>query len=269
MKRLLFLLSLFLVLQIAQAQVTTNEGSGLAPTYPSLADAITALNAATITSPVIITLTGAETAPTGGYSITASGDATNTIVIQGNSSVITASAALTVGALNDAVFKIIGGDFITIQNFTMQENGANAVNTPPASNNMTEFGVAVFYATAIDGSQNITLKNNTISLNRVYANTFGIYINATHTATAMSVSATATGASGGNHNLAITGNAISNVNNGIIVIGPTAAVDMNDGVVIGGSLADANTLSDFGTTGTFSGYANVSGTVNGILVRNT
>ena len=39
----------------AQFSVTTNGGSGLAATYPSLADAITALNGATITAPVVIT----------------------------------------------------------------------------------------------------------------------------------------------------------------------------------------------------------------------
>ncbi|MBL0102454.1 MAG: hypothetical protein IPP51_00955 [Bacteroidetes bacterium] len=72
----------------ADAQVTTNSGSGLAPTYTSLADAITALNAATITGPVTITLTGNETAPAGGYSITATGTSTNTIVISGSSSTI-------------------------------------------------------------------------------------------------------------------------------------------------------------------------------------
>jgi hypothetical protein len=55
------------------AQVTTNSGSGLAPTYPDLASAITALNGATITSPVVITLAGNETAPVGGYSITGFG----------------------------------------------------------------------------------------------------------------------------------------------------------------------------------------------------
>ena len=39
----------------AQFAVTTNSGSGLAATYPSLAAAVSALNAATITSPVVIT----------------------------------------------------------------------------------------------------------------------------------------------------------------------------------------------------------------------
>ena len=86
-------IALFIVLQSFNSfsQVTTNGGSGLLPTYPNLAAAITALNGATITSPVVITLTGNETAPvTNGYAITATGTSTNTIIIQGSSSTITA-----------------------------------------------------------------------------------------------------------------------------------------------------------------------------------
>ena len=237
-----------------------------------MAAAITALNAATINTPVVITCpTGTETAPAGGYSITATGTVTNTITIQGNgaaNSIITAFTPQTSGNLNDGIFKIVGGDYITISGFALQENAANTT-TAAGTNNMTEWGVALLYASTTDGCQNISIINNTITLNRTYQNTFGIYSNSTHSATAVTTSATATGATGGNHNLTITGNSISNVNMGIVVIGPTAAADMNNVVTIGGSVPNANTITNFGTTGTFSTYANVSGTVNGILVRNT
>ncbi|MBK6749591.1 MAG: hypothetical protein IPG67_06165 [Acidobacteria bacterium] len=66
--------------------VTTNGGSGLAPTYPDLASAITALNAipgGITSSPTTITVTGTETAPAGGYTITATGTVANPIVIDG------------------------------------------------------------------------------------------------------------------------------------------------------------------------------------------
>ncbi len=265
----LFVVLCLLLSTTTFAQVTTNEGSGLAATYPSLSAAITALNGASITSPVVITLSGNETCPAGGYSITATGTASNTIIIEGSSSIITApNPAGTAGALNDAIFKIIGGDFITIRNFTMQENSLNTT-TAAASNNMVEWGVALLYASTTNGCQNITIDNNIITLNKVYQNSFGIYSNSTHSATSVTTSATATGAAGGNHNLVITRNTISNVNNGIVVVGPTAAADMNATCTIGGSVANANSVTDYGTTGTFSGYANVSGTVNGILVRNT
>ena len=164
--------------------------------------------------------------------------------------------------------RIIGGDYITISGFNMQENAANTATTA-ASNNMTEFGVAIFYASATDGAQNVTIQTNTITLNRNYQNTFGIYANSTHNATAVTTAATATGALGGTHNLKIYSNNISNINTGLLVVGPTAAADQNQGLEIGGTSPLGNIISNFGTTGTFSGYSNVSGTVNGLQVRDT
>ena len=78
------------MLNVSTAQVNTNSGSGLAATYPDLASAVTALNAATISSPVTITLTASETAPAGGYVITAQGSAANTIIIDGAGFTLTA-----------------------------------------------------------------------------------------------------------------------------------------------------------------------------------
>lgn len=212
-----------------------------------------------------------ETAPVGGFNITATGYLGDPIIINGGSGpnpVITANAALVAGTLNDAIFKIIGGDYITISNLNLTENAANTT-TAAATNNMTEWGIALLYNTTSDGATNCSLLNNTITLNRIYQNTFGIYANATHTAGAPTTSATAI-AGGGNNGLIVYGNAISNVNIGILVVGPTAAADQNDGIDIGGTTAlTGNTLTNFGTTGTFSSFANVSGSVNGILVRNS
>ena len=207
----------------AQFAVTTNGGSGLAATYPSLAAAVTALNGATITGPVIITCpAGTETNPAGGYSITATGTATNTIIIQGNgaaNSVITAPApAGTAGNLNDAIFKIIGGDFITIQGFAMNENAAN-LTTTTASNNMVEWGIALLYASTTNGAQNNTIQNNRVSLSRLYQNTFGIYSNVRHSSTAPTTTAEITNATGSNSLNKFYSNSINNVNYGIVIIG--------------------------------------------------
>ncbi|WP_347066136.1 T9SS type A sorting domain-containing protein [Flavobacterium sp. WV_118_3] len=260
---------LFLAAFVGHAQVTTNGGSGLNPTYPSLAAAITALNGATITSPVAITLTGNETAPAGGYVITAEGSSTNVITISGSTSTIMAPTPQTSGALNDAIFKLVGADWVVIQGFTMTENPANTTTTA-GTNNMTEWGIALLYGSATNGAQNNVIQNNTISLNRTYQNTFGIYSNSTHSATAVTTSNPATGTNGGNHNLKVYTNDISNVNIGILVVGPSAAADHNMGLDIGGgTTATGNSITNFGTTGTFSSYANVSGSVNGVLVRNT
>jgi len=246
--------------------------------YADLAAAITDLNTQGVgVGGVILNLVAAnpQTAPLGGYIIGGTGSlvlttssATNPITIQGNGNTITAPVGQTAGNLNDGIFKIIGGDYITISNFTMLENAANVITTA-ASNDMTEWGVALLYVTTTDGAQNNTISGCTIDLNRTYQNTFGIYSNSTHSATAVTVSATATTPAGSNSGLAVTGNSITDVNIGIVVVGPTAAADHNDGLTIGGSAPNANSITNYGTTGTFSGYANVSGTVNGVLVRNT
>ena len=274
---LLFAVVLFAAAKVnAQVVVTnpTNTTPNLAATYTSLALAVTAVNATTaISGPVIITLSGAETCPSGGYSITAipaGASAVNNITIQGSASTITApSPAGTVGNLNDAIFKLIGADFITIQNFTMRENVLNTI-TVAATNNMVEWGVALLYASTVNGAQNNTIQNNNIVLNRTYQNTFGIYSNSTHSATAVTTLATATTTTGGNSGLKIYGNTIDNVNFAILVVGPTAAADFNNGVDIGGIAAPtANTITNYGTTSTISAYASVSGTGWGILVRNS
>lgn len=279
--RICLLIGLIAVMQssaFAQISVSvdnpTNTTPNLLASYTSLADAITALSGITaISGPVTLTAgPGSETAPAGGYviSFTATTTATNTVTILGSfGPTITASPSLTAGNLNDAIFKIIGSDYVTIRNFTMQENAANTT-TAAATNNMTEWGVALLYATSTNGAQNCTIRGNTISLNRTYQNTFGIYSNSTHTAAAPTSSATATTTAGGNSGLTIWSNNISNVNNGIVVVGPTAAADHNELLDIGGSdVSTGNTISNYGTTGTFSAYANVSGTIYGVLVRNT
>ncbi len=222
-----------------------------------------------MTSNTVITLTSNETAPVGGWSLTQTGTASFSLTLDGGGFTVTAPTPQASGVLHDALIEILGGDYITIQNFVMRENNSNTT-IAAGTNNMTEWGVAVFYATATNGSQNISILNNNIDLDRTYQNTSAIYVNATHTSTVVTTSATATGANGGNHNLVIRGNTITEVNMGIIVIGPTAAADQNTTVDIGGATApEGNTITNFGTTGTFSGYANVSGTVNGILLRNT
>ncbi|HOF08265.1 MAG TPA: hypothetical protein PKY44_09570, partial [Bacteroidales bacterium] len=156
------------------------------PVYPTLSAAIDSLNHQGVgPGGVIINVAAgySQTAPAGGYVITASGDPFKPIMIQGNGNIVTAFSPQASGALNDAIFKIIGGDYITISGFMMTENPANTTTTA-SSNNMTEFGVALFYATPDDGPQHCTITNNTITLGALYQNAFGIYANSRHTATA-------------------------------------------------------------------------------------
>lgn len=239
--------------------------------YPTLADAVTALNAQGVAAGGVVlnVLAGnPETAPAGGYVIGGAGSLVltttgsgNTVTIQGNGNTITASAALTAGALNDAIFKLIGADWITITGFTMQENPANTTTTP-ASNNMTEWGVALLHVSTTDGAQNNTITGNTISLNRSYTNTWGVYANNRHSATVMGTTEDVTNATTGPNNYnKVYYNNISNVNMGIAFIGTGTAAYQDVGNDVGGSSAmTGNTITNWGGAAAASSYISNSGT---------
>ena len=264
-----FLVNMILLNAGLIGQVTvTNPGNvvpALSGTYPNLDAAIIALNTRTnITGPVTIALNAGfpQTTPMGGYTITAilvGASAANTVTFAGNANTITAFTPQAIGNLNDAIFKIIGSDFVTIQNFVMQENALNVTNTPATSNNMTEWGVALLRASITDGAQNNTIKNNTISLNRTYTNTFGVYSNVRHSATAPTSTVDITNVSGSNFGNKIYNNAINNVNYGVVFNGSSDATQMDSGNDIGGSsAATGNTFTNWGTGAALSGYIDLT-----------
>ncbi len=135
----------------SSAQVSTNGGSGLSLSYSTLSEAISALNAATITAPVIITLQGNETAPSGGYVITAQGTMANPITINGNQKALFGSSANVAGSFTDAVLRLVGADYVIIQNFIIMENPA-ALNETPSTNTVTEWGIALLGASTSNGA---------------------------------------------------------------------------------------------------------------------
>jgi hypothetical protein len=259
----------------AQFAVTTNSGSGLDATYTSLANAITALNAATITSAVVITCpTGTETAPLAGYNITATGTSTNTITIEGNgaaNSIITAFTPQASGLKTDAIFKIVGGDYVTIQNFKLQENSANTT-TAVATNNMTEFGIGIFLTTATNGAQNNTIQNNTITLSSAsaYQNAIGVFSTSASSSTNGTLAASSI--AGTNSNNKFYSNTISGVAQGFYFISPaqTATIFESGNDIGGTSLATGNTIT-YGISNTVAdlGLTNYSGLLaSGIMFRN-
>lgn len=271
---LLLAVILFSNLSTAQNVNVTSTGGTTSATYLTMSAAITAINTAVHTGTINCNVPAnySEAAPIGGYRITATGTLANPITFTKSTGVtvtFTANASLVAGSLTDAIFKIVGGDYITIDGYTMLEN-ANTTYTI-ASNTMTEFGIYIAYASSTNGCNNITLKNNTITLNRLYANSFGIYANSTATETTPTTLANA-GTGGGNNNLSITSNSISNVNGGIIVVGPQVAADHNDGLYIGGAATtDGNSITNYGGTGTHSFTAAVNFTVGfsyGIHIKN-
>lgn len=285
MKKMLHFSMLPILLTFAGVQmnaqnvtVTSTSGSSTTANYATLAEAITAINGGTIHTGTIVCgvnsdVYTAETAPAGGYEITATGTAANPITFKklgsGVNPTFTASSSLVAGSLNDAIFKIIGGDYITIDGFTMRENPANTVFATAATNNMTEFGVALLLASTTNGAQNNTVQNCVISLDRTYRNTFGIYANARHTASDVITVAEAASPAGSNSNNKFYSNTISNVNLGVALVGANLAANMDSGNDAGGaSAATGNTFTNWGGNSVLSAYPNLIGNSLGIYAVN-
>lgn len=277
-KWLWLFLSFFLITGLKSQVVSVTNPNSTTPnlnaTYPSLAAAVTAVNGITsISGVVVITLnpSNPQTAPAGGYAInfTAATSGSSNIIFEGNNNIITAFTPQTSGSITDAVFKLIGVDYVTIRNFNLRENSSNT-GTVAGINNMTEWGIALLCSSTINGAQNNFLLNNTISLNRNYRNTFAIYSNTNHSATAPSSSLLLTdGVNGPNSNNKIYGNNISNVNMGICLVGSSVVANMDTGNDIGGTgTSSGNTLSNWGGQSTSSSYVNNSGTSYAIYLNN-
>ena len=251
-------------------QVSTNGGSGLAATYPSLADAIAALNTAILTAPVVINVNADQTAPAGGYIITAQGTAVNTITLRGNNNIVVASNAHVPGSFMDAVFRLEGADYLTLEQFVMMEN-PSATNASDATNTVTEWGVALLAGSLTNGSQNNIIRNNTISLrvSTVDRNTFGIYSNVRHSTTNVLFGGDPTVFSGTNSNNKIHNNTINNVNFGISFTGSGISGNADTGNEMGGPVAgQGNIITEFGKVKSSVLYASHTDTNFGIQAIN-
>ncbi len=278
------LLALLFGVMRVQAQLTvsvTNPGNAtpaLSASYSSLASAITALNSSTAFSgQVILTCSGtSETAPVGGFRIAFTGTTTgtNNVIIDGSSNTVTAAnlAATTAGVRTDAIFKIIGSDYVTIQNFTMTENAANTTGGAIGVQKMTEFGVALFASSATNGAQYNTIKNNTITLSTAtkYQNAIGVF-SSTASSETNSAQAAASVAGTNSFNM-IYGNTISGVSTGIYFVSPaqTATVFESGNDIGGASLSTGNTIT-YGCSNTAGdlGFTSYSGTTAaGVYFRN-
>ncbi len=249
---------------------------GSACGFPTIAAAVNYLNANGVSGAVTFNVAASytETAPAGGYVIGGAGSvilsggtatsAANTVNFNGNSAVVTAPVQ-TAGSVTDAIFKLVGADYITLSGFAIRENAANTTYAD-ASNNATEWGIALLYNSATDGAQNNTIQNNNIQLNRLYPNSVAIYSNTRHTATAPTVVAEVTAATGSNSNNKVYGNTIQNVNTAISFVGANTAANMDNGNDIGGTSAGTgNTISNYGSNTLFTTiYVGVPGAILGI-----
>ncbi|MCB9341982.1 MAG: hypothetical protein H6577_27965 [Lewinellaceae bacterium] len=193
-------------------------------------------------------------------SLTATGTVTDQIIFRksgvGANPVITAytGGTGTPGtAVQDGIWRLVGADYVTIDGIDLAENPANTTN--PST---MEYGYALYKASATNGAQNNTIKNCTITLNRInnaagtapaVDGSRGIDVmNALPTAATTIV--TVTDAAGTNSNNKFYNNTIQNCNIGIALIGFAAATPFtfaDTGNDVGGaSLATGNTIKNYG-----------------------
>lgn len=273
MKKIYQQLSLFLAFIVlatqVQAQIATSisGASSAAGSYTSFESAITALNGSTITGAVTVDLTAGQTETlTGRVLITATGTSGNPITIQrsgagANPKLISyVGTVVTPSSIADGMVVLVGSDYITIDGLDLEDNAANTTTTT-----VMEFGFGLFKASAIDGCQYNTIKNCTITLNRLqttgwtapgHQGSTGIsIINALSTATG---TVTVTAPSGSNSYNQVYSCTIQNCNNGITINGRDAAAIAapykfdaggfgDTGNDIGGtSSATGNTIINFG-----------------------
>jgi len=248
MKKLLFLfIAVILLATSSWAQLTGIKS--IPGDYASIALAITNLNSSGVGAGGVTFNVAAgytETAPTGGFLITATGTSTNPVIFQksgtGANPIITAPL-LSSATTSDGVIKIAGGDYITFDKIDIIENAGN-------TSNLTDWGYALVKGSAttpFNGCQNVTIKNCTISLNKTNLTSIGIY-SGNHIATA-TTALTITLATDAMNNCKFYNNTISNVYGGISITGYVAAspftlYDTNNEIGVDGG----NSITNFGAT---------------------
>ncbi len=181
------------------------------------------------------------------------------------------AATWTAGGNFDGIVKIAGGDYITFDGFTLEENPSNTVVATGATNTMTEVGFGLFIGAATNGAQNNTIRNCTITLNENYPNSVGIF--STSASVAAGTTLAATSSAGTNSFNTIVSNTISNVAYGVYLIAqPVTATVFESGNVIGGATPALGNTITFGNanialgTGVWSRFSGLA--IAGIHYRN-
>lgn len=242
----------------------TNTTPNLAANYSSLASALSDLNAVTaMAGPVVLTLNAgeSETAPPDGFTLGSATlnpnlNSTNSITITkavGAATTLNAGVGVStpISATPDGIFKLVGTDFVTIDGLTLFDG--NVAN--PAT---MEFGIALFKLSLSDGAQNNTVRNCSITLNRInnasgtapmVEGAVGILIINSAPGAAIT-GLVPTGFAGSNSLNKIYTNNIQNVNYGVVLSGYAAPAPYNLGDTLndigGASLATGNTILNYG-----------------------
>jgi PKD repeat protein len=185
-----------------------------------------------------------ETAPVGGYIITATGTAADPVVFQkngGGANPLITAFTPGISTSVDGIFKLAGSDYITIDGINLQENAANTDATT-----RMEWGYALVKKQSVapfDGCQHVTIKNCTITLNKANTGSKGIYLG-NHIAT-INTALTLTAVADANSYNTFLNNTISNVFVGISLNGYSnnTVYDLENKI---GASGQGNTINNFG-----------------------
>ncbi|MEC4005925.1 T9SS type A sorting domain-containing protein [Flavobacterium sp. SUN052] len=244
--------------------------------FSTIASAVTYLNANGVSGAGTVQFDVAagytETAPSTGILLNglATGSATTQIIFKKNGSGTnpTITAPLwAAGGTTNSVIKIIGGDYITFDGFTIQENPANVIVATGATNTMTEIGIGIYLASATNGAQNNTIKNCTITLNSNFPNSIGIFASSSSSSTNTVLAATAI--SGTNSNNKIYNNTITNVAYGVYVICEPITFSglYESGWDIGGASAATGNTINFGNASlSTNAYTRFNAAISGGII---
>ena len=261
MKKYLFLGVITLLIMHLQSSAQVSGVKTIPGDYPTLAAAITDLNAVGVgAGGATIVFGGSETAPAasgfslGSAALNATLSAANPLTITGGGTLLAAAGGVatpgTTATPLDGILRLIGCDFVTISGLTLTD--PNAAN--PAT---VEFGIGLFKLSATDGCQNTTITNNTITLNRAnFAagaaesadGSVGIW--AGNTLSTGNATLAITAVTGSHSNNKFYTNTIQNANGGIYLRGfldatPYALYDQNNDIG-GASAAQGNTIINYG-----------------------
>lgn len=258
MRKILLFTCAFLSVLLTQAQLTGPKA--IPGDYATIAAAVTDLNTQGVgAGGVTFNVAAGHTETLAGkITITATGTAANPVIFQksgaGANPVLTSytGTVATPSVIADGFIVLAGSDYITFDGINLQEAAANTTTTT-----VMEFGYGLFLASASDGCQNNTIRNCSITLNRInntawtapgHNGTVGIaMVNALNTATG---AVTITAATGSNSFNRFYSNTIQNCNAGIAITGyaapsPFTLGDTNNDVG-GASAATGNTVLNYG-----------------------
>ena len=268
MLRFLFLLASLQFTLSIQAQLS---GVKTVPgTYPNVSAAVADLNAQGVGpgGVVVEVAAGYTESVSDAISLSASGMAGQTIVFRksgaGANPVITRTGLGNIitsvfGGNGDAVIVIEGGDHITFDQIDVATTSQGI-----------EYGYLLRKTDGSNGCKNVTIKNAAITLNKgSSAYVAGIYSSNLVAASPANSSAgiPLTSVGGRHENISITGNTISNVFTGIILMGYNAPApyDLYDHNMVVGSINEGNTIQNFAgnqSTTAYGIYAEGQNTVS-------